>query len=247
MDLALRNLVPLILVLGRVSGFMATLPVFGSKSAPLRVRAGLTLILAVVFTMLLPPVRVTDQWLPVALVLVREMLTGLALGVAVAVAFAAVRQAGEIIRMQMGLAEAEIIDPTTGDETQPLGMLLETGFLLLFVTAGGHRLLLDLMARSYAAFPLGAPASVETMARVVLEAGTTMLVFGLKLAAPMLVGFLLLAVALAVLARALPEMNVLMASLPLRVGLGFFLAAALVPALEAFTRDLGLWLSRLAA
>jgi flagellar biosynthetic protein FliR len=101
--------------------------------------------------------------------------------------------------------------------------------------------------RSYDVFPIGQPPATAMMADSVLESGALMLVFGLKLAAPVLAGFLLLAVVLAVLARALPEMNILLASLPLRVGLGFFLAAAMVPSLGGFTEQFGEWISRFMA
>jgi flagellar biosynthetic protein FliR len=186
----------------------------------------------------------SDSWIANGLLLAREMLTGLALGLAVALVFASIRQTGEIIRIQMGLAEAEIIDPLSGEEPQPLGMLLEMAVLVLFLISGGDLLLLKMIERSYHVFPIGHPASAAVMAEVVLEAGTVMLVFGLQLAAPMLGAFLLLAVLLAVIARAMPEMNVLMESLPLRVGLGLLMAAAMVPLLNGFTQDLGDWLSR---
>jgi flagellar biosynthetic protein FliR len=246
MDALMLRIVPFVLILGRMSAFFAVLPVYGSKGLPMRVRAGLALVLSMVFASVMPtPTDVlSDSWLANGLMLAREMLTGLALGMAVSLVFAAIRQTGEIIRIQMGLAEAEIIDPLSGEEPQPLGMLLEMAVLVLFLISGGDLLLLKMIERSYHVFPIGHPASAAVMAEAVLEAGTVMLVFGLKLAAPMLAAFLMLAVVLAVMARALPEMNVLMESLPLRVGLGLFMAAAMVPLLNAFTRDLGDWLGR---
>jgi flagellar biosynthetic protein FliR len=123
-------------------------------------------------------------------------------------------------------------------------MLFEMAVLVMFLVSGGDLLLLKMVQRSYEVFPIGHPASAAVMAQAVLDAGTVMLVFGLKLAAPLMGAFLLLAVLLAVIARAMPEMNVLMESLPLRVGLGFIMAAAMVPLLNAFTQDLGEWLSR---
>jgi len=246
MDALTLRIVPFVLILGRISAFFAVLPVYGAKGLPMRVRAGLALVLSMVFASVMPaPTDVlSDSWLANGLVLVREMLTGLALGMAVSLVFAAIRQTGEIMRIQMGLAEAEIIDPLTGEEPQPLGMLLEMAVLVLFLLSGGDLLLLKMIERSYEAFPIGHPASASVMAQAVLDAGTIMLVFGLQLAAPMLAAFMMLAVLLAVIARALPEMNVLMESLPLRVGLGLFMAAAMVPLLNTFTQDLGDWLNR---
>jgi flagellar biosynthetic protein FliR len=246
MDALTLRIVPFVLILGRISAFFAVLPVYGAKGLPVRVRAGLALVLSMVFASVMPtPTDVlSDSWLANGLVLVREMLTGLALGLAVSLVFAAIRVTGEIIHIQMGTGEAEIIDPLTGEQPQSLGMLFEMAVLVLFLISGGDRLLLATIERSYQVFPIGHPASAAVMAQAVLDAGTTMLVFGLKLAAPMMAAFMMLAVLLAVIARALPEMNVLMESLPLRVGLGLFMAAAMVPLLNTFTQDLGDWLSR---
>ena len=246
MDALTLRIVPFVLILGRMSAFFLVLPVYGAKGLPMRVRAGLAIVLTAVFAAVLPtPANViSESWLGNGLLLAREMLTGLALGLCVALVFAAIRQTGEIIRIQMGLAEAEIIDPLTGEEPQPLGMLLEMAVLVLFLISGGDLLMLKMIQRSYDVFPIGQPPSAAVMAQAVLDSGTVMLVFGLKLAAPLMGAFLLLAVLLAVIARAMPEMNVLMESLPLRVGLGLFMAAALVPLLNAFTQDLGDWLSR---
>lgn len=244
MDAINPHLLPLVLILARVAAFMGVLPVFGSRGIPTRVKAGLALVMAVATGMIVPPPAVLPtHWLEASLMLVREMLCGLAFGVSVAIVFAAVHQAGEIIRIQMGMAEAETFDPLTGDETQAMGVLLDMTFLLLFLSAGGHHLLLQLILRSYDAFPIGQTPSAAVMAESLIQSGTLVLVFGLKLAAPLMAAFLLLTVVLGVLARAMPEMNVLMASFPLRVGLGFFIAATFLPSLSGFTRELGDWLN----
>jgi len=234
-----------VLVLARVSGFMAVLPIFGSRSVPLRLRVGIALAVSLIMASVIPPAPVAGaDWVVTALVLVQEILTGLGLGLAVAIVFSAVRQAGLVAGQQMGMSMAQIIDPMTGEEADPLAVLLEMCFSVVFLAAGGHHLLLRLMVSSYAAFPMGEPPAAGVMAQAIVEAGVLMLTFALQLAAPLLAAFLVLAVVLAILARILPEMNILFESLPLRVGLGLFMAAAIVPLLGGFTRLFGEWLSQ---
>ncbi len=242
-----RMVVPLVLVLARVSGFVASMPVFGWRSVPVRVKAGLALVLTILFASVVPvraDVVAGTAWPAVALMVVREALTGVGMGVAVAVVYAAVRQAGMIIKRQMGLAVAREIDPVTGEQSQPVGLLMEMCFTVFFLATGGHRLLLRLVARSWAVFPVGQWPEAGAAAEAVLDAGLAMLTFGLRLAAPMVAAFLVLAVALAILARILPEMNILIASLPLRIGLGLFMAAAILPSIRTFTAEVGDWLNR---
>jgi len=238
--------VPFMLVLARVSGLFAVLPIFGWQSAPVRVRAGLALVVSIVFASVLPAgaSAADGHWLAVGLLLVREVVTGVALGLAVALVFGTVRQSGLIIKRQMGLAVAQEIDPMSGERTEPVGLLMEMCFAVLFLAAGGHRLMLRMVARSYEVFPIGRAPTPGVMAEAILDASVVMLTFALKLAAPMVGAFLVLAVVLAILARILPEMNILLASLPLRVGLGLFIAAAIMPSLNAFTTELGDWLNR---
>jgi flagellar biosynthetic protein FliR len=83
---------------------------------------------------------------------------------------------------------------------------------------------------------------MAALAEGILQAGSTMLLLALKLAGPVLAGFLLLSLVLGVLARVLPQMNVLTESFPLRVALGLLLASMTLPSLERFGMELGGWL-----
>jgi len=248
-DALARMVVPVVLILARVSGFLAALPIFGWRSAPARIKVGMALVLTLVFASVVPvEARLAESSLPAALVLVvREALTGVGLGLAVALVFASVRQAGMIIKRQMGLAVAREVNPMTGEQSQPVGLLMEMCFTVFFLATGGHRLMLRLMARSWEVFPVGRWPEMADATEAVLDAGLAMLLFALRLAAPMLAAFLVLAVGLAILARILPEMNILIASLPLRIGLGLFMAAAILPSMEGFTSELGDWINGILA
>jgi len=237
---------PFLVLLGRVSAFLAVLPIFGWRALPGPMKVMLALLLTVFVAMLTPPAPIVQQPLgawAVCLLVVGETLCGLALGLAVRLVFAAVEVGGRIAGRQMGLALAGTYDPATGEQSQPLATYLEILFVLFFLVVSGHHLLLRLVFGSYEVFPVGSIPSLGQMAEALVVAGSAMLLFGLKLAAPVLAAFLCLSVLLAILARVLPELNVLFLSLPLRVGLGLFMAAAIVPALDSLTDDLARWLS----
>jgi len=236
---------PFFLLLGRTSAFLLVLPVFGWRALPVRVRAALAVLMTLFFAMVIPPPARTlsANGLGVAILLVREILCGLALGLAARLVFTAAQQAGRIAGRQMGFALASIIDPVSGEQGQPIGTLFEVTFTIFFLAAGGHHLLIRMIGGSYEAFPLASVPSMAALSEGVLRAGSQMLLFALKLVAPLLAAFLILSVILAVLARVLPEMNVLLASLPLRVGVGFLLAAAIMPTLNGFATELARWMN----
>jgi len=246
MDVWIDTLLPFTLLLGRVSGFMASAPAFAWKPIPVRMRAALILSVTIFFAMTmpvdLPPTGI--HWMRASLLLAQEILVGAALGLMARLAYLGVQQGGRIIGRQMGLLMAKVIDPTTGERSQPVGILFDLSFLLLFLAAGGYRLLMTVLARSYIFLPAGATPQVGLLTEGIVEAGSIMLLFALRMAAPILAAFLVLGVMLAILARVLPEMNLLVASLPLRVGLGLIMAVAILPMLDSFTADLADWISR---
>jgi len=240
-------LLPFALIFARTTAFLFALPLFSSRSVPAMLKAGFGVMLTVFFARSLPAPASAGGPVPALLAIVllaRELLCGLAIGLAARLIFIAIQQGGVLIGRQMGFAMASIIDPSTGRQTQPFGMYLDVVFTLLFFAAGGHHLLLRLIGRSYEVLPVAGGVDFGALAAGVVAAGSAMLMFALKLAAPVLAGFLILAVVLGVLARVLPEMNILLTSLPLRVAVGLILAAAMVPLLRSFVDEVGQWLGR---
>jgi len=249
MDEWIAILLPFALLLARVSGFLAVAPVFGANSIPVRMRVALLLAMTIFFAYAIPPqpAAAGTHWMVAMILIITESLCGLTLGFAARLVYLGVQQGGLIAGRQMGLMMARVIDPTTGERNQPVGVLFQLSFLLLFVIAGGHHLLLRVLARSYVAFPVGATPDVGAVTEGIVSAGSAMLLLGLRLAGPVLAAFMILGVLLAVLARVLPEMNLLVASLPLRVGLGLLMAAAILPLLDSFTFEVADWIKRFLA
>ncbi len=249
MDLWTHNILPTVLLIARITAFFGVLPIFGWSPLPMIVRAGIALWVSLfyAFTMSLPPVTGETGYFALGLVIGQEIIIGLGLGLAANLVYLAVQQGGKIISQEMGLTDASVIDPTSGEETEALSMFFEVTFMVLFLTAGGHHMLMMLIGRSYDVFPLAQAPDISRLAEAVLTTCGQMLVFALKLSAPLLAAFLILTVALAVVSKALPETNVLFLSFPLRIGLGLLIAAALMPSLSAFTDELQRWLGEFLA
>jgi len=247
MELVIEKLLGFVMVLARISAFFLVLPVFGWKSIPMRVKVATTVLLAIFFsTITLFPIDSRGvSMLGAILLIANEATYGLALGLTVAFVFAAVKFSGRIIERQMGLAMAQILDPLTGERSQPLGMLLEMMFIVLFLSANGHHLFLLIISRSYETFPAGSIPTIPLLAGGIVKSSSTLLVAGLRLAAPILGAFLLLMVSLAILARVAPEMNILFISLPMRVGLGLLMTAAFLPFINGFVNEFAGWMSKL--
>lgn len=247
MDQAYERILGFLLVVSRVSAFLLVMPVFSWKSIPLRVKIPMMVLLSIFFTFLTPfPVSAEGAGLLEAgLMISSEALYGLAFGLMSVLLFTSVKLGGRMIGRQMGLARAKILDPLTGDRSQPLSSLLEVIFIIIFLSADGHHLLMMMISRSYDAFPLGSTPDIAGLTNGVVAAGAIMFKSALRLAAPMLAAFLMLMVVLAVLARMVPQMNILFISLPLRVGLGLLMAMAFLPLMSKFVSEFADWMGKI--
>jgi len=246
MDFMIEKLLGFVLVVTRLSAFFLILPVFGWKSIPIRIKTAVTVLTGIFFSTITPlpfdahEVHALDAMLLIA----NEALYGLALGLTATLVFSAVKLSGRIIERQMGFAMAQVMDPLTGERAQPLSSLLEMIFIILFLSANGHHLLLLIIARSYESFPLGSTPAISLLAGGVVKAGSVMLIAGLQMAAPLLAAFLLLMVVLGVLARIVPEMNIFFISLPLRVGLGLLMVTMFLPFVSKFVSEFSNWMGK---
>lgn len=247
MELMITKLFGFMLVLTRLSAFFMIVPVFSWKTIPVRIKVALVFLLSIFFSSIIPfSINSAEiSSLEAILLMSSEAIYGLALGVIVVLLFSAVKLSGRIIERQMGLAMAQTLDPLSGETAQPLSILIEMIFILLFLSANGHHMFLMIISRSYESFPAGSIPTIPLMLSGIVETGSTMLVACLRLAAPMLAAFLLLLVVLAVFARIMPDMNILFISMPFRVGMGLLMAGIFLPFINEFVSEFADWMGKL--
>ena len=247
MELMIEKLLGFVMVLTRISAFFLVLPVFGWKSIPIRFKVAATVLIAIFFSLITNFAGSSKHIssLEAILLISNEAIYGLALGLIAAILFSVIKMTGRIIERQMGMAMAETLDPLTGEKGQPLSNLMEMVFVILFLSANVHHLFLLAIWRSYETFPAGSTPSIAVLVEGIIKAGSAMLATGLMLSAPILGTFLLLMVALAILARIVPEMNILFISLPLRVGLGLLMAGIFFPFINGFISEFADWMGKL--
>jgi flagellar biosynthetic protein FliR len=247
MELLAGKMLGFILVLTRIGAFFASSPVFSWEAIPLKVKLALAILSSIFFSNLMScPVSSEDvSLLSIGLMMANEAIYGLCLGFIATMLFGTVKLSARIIERQMGLSMAQILDPLSGESGQPVGMLMEMIFILLFLSANGHHVLLLTISKSYESFPIGTVPDISRLVEGIIAALSTMLVLGLKMSAPILASFLLLMVILAILARIAPEMNILFLSLPVRVGLGLLMVGIFLPFVNNFIKEFAQWMDKL--
>lgn len=229
------------LVFARIGSAFAVLPGFAEASVPARVRlllaAAITLVVAPVVAGALPPLPAEPARL--ALLTGMECATGLFLGLIARMMLAAAHVAGMIIGYQTSLANAFAFDPATHQQGVITAAWMSLLALVMLFAADLHHVLLRVLAESYEVFPAGRivdPAEFADAASQLVSRGFSL---GLRMAMPFLVYAVVLFVALGLMQRLMPQMQVFFVAMPLQVTLGLVLLAMTTGlAMTVFVEDL---------
>jgi flagellar biosynthesis protein FliR len=241
--LAPANWPTFVYVTGRLTGLMLVGPLWSLAMVPRQIRGAIVVLLAVMLLPTTPRVAMPEEALQIPVPLAMEILIGVAIGLTAAVIVQGVAYAGEVIAIQMGLALGPAISGMVDLEVSGVGQIKGLLALLIYVSIGGHMMLLQGLAQSLQTVPPGTPLLLD-------GGGDAIMLFGslfstaLQAASPVMAALLLTNAALAILNRAVPQMNAMMVALPLTIGVGLIMVGAALPFLA---NNIGGWLSSLPA
>ncbi|CAN7162673.1 flagellar biosynthetic protein FliR [Pseudoduganella sp. LjRoot289] len=216
--------------LTRILGLISAAPVFGNRSVPTTVKMALGVLLAMIIAPTVPAIPAADPMSYAGLlILAQEMLIGLAMGFTIRVVFAAVEMAGEISSLTMGLGFATFFDPNTQGRSSAISQFLALIATLAFLSVNGHLVLLSALAESFSTLPVsGLPVSGGGFKHVA-DWGARIFSAGMQLALPIVAALLITNVALGILTRAAPQLNLFGIGFPITLGIGFLVIVMTLP------------------
>jgi flagellar biosynthetic protein FliR len=232
----------LVLVSARLVGLMLAAPLWSMAGVPKSGRGALV----IVFTLIVLP-TVEERPLPtetlgLVLPLAGELALGLAIGLIGAVFMAGIGLAGEVAALQMGLNLGPALSPMADATVTGVGEIKNMLAMCLYLTLGGHLVLLAGVAASFQAIPPGGAVDLGGGGRAVGVLAGTVFSVAIRAAAPIMVALLLANVGLAILSRAVPQLNAMAVAFPITIGLGLLMVGAALPFTGAF---IGQWAGRL--
>jgi flagellar biosynthetic protein FliR len=224
---------PLLWPFLRALALLSALPVLGTRSVPVRVRVGLAgLIALAVGGVLPPPPAVALDSALAAMLAAQQVVVGLALGFAVRIVFAAVELAGELVGLQMGLNFAGFFDPVTASQSTTAARFFGTTVAWLFVVVNGHLLVIASLVDSFTAFPVG-PEPLAFLHRALPHQwGAEIFGTGLWIALPLVALLLFVNLALGMVARVAPQVNVFAVGFPITLSVGLIGLLLTLPSLQ---------------
>jgi flagellar biosynthesis protein FliR len=229
-----------LLCLVRLSCFFLTAPIFSYRNMPSQYKIGLSCILAYLATVTLNDTTLVINGAFLLLVL-KEALVGLSMGFVAGLFFYAVQMAGTFIDLQMGLSMASVINPESGMQTALTGQLLYVFMMLFLFTVDAHHMLINGVLDSFQAIPLNQlslGAAPGDLAHYITQVFLSSFAAALQMALPIVGSLFLVDVAVGIVARTVPQLNVFVVGLPLKIGVGFLLLLIVIPLYITFFRYL---------
>ena len=217
----------------RILAVFSVAPVFSSKAFPLRAKIGLAFLISLAVQASLPEaplIGVNDK--DAAGVVIQQVLVGVSIGFAVRLIFASMELAGEVVGFQMGLNFAAFFDPTINSQSSAMGRFFSQLSLLLFIVTNAHLLVIGAFVSSFRAFPVGQPLILALSQMQLYQLGADIFSSAFWIALPV-VGMLLFAnLALGIISRVAPQMNIFAVGFPITLSIGILGVALTLPLLE---------------
>lgn len=229
-----------LLPMTRISACLLTAPVFSALSVNPTQRIAIGLML----TLVIYPLHdwpIIDVMSGRGLVLLAEQIViGVIMGITLQLAFAAVTAAGEFISMSMGLGFALMADPNSGVQTPVISQFLVLLMTLIFISTGGHLILIEMLLESFRLLPIEDPAISKEIIWSLLSWSIIVFTGAIMIALPAMIILLLINSAMGVVTRAAPSLNIFAVGFPMTLLLGIVVILILLPGFVANMQ--GLWL-----
>ena len=222
----------------RVFALILAEPVLGNRAVPIAAKIGFALFVTLLLAPVLPPVPAVEPASAAGvLIAVQQLVIGLAMGFALRIALTAAETAGQLAGLQMGLGFAVFFDPQSSGQTAVMGQFFGLFAILVFLSINGHAVVLGVLADSFRALPVAQAPLEELGWKRLVEWGGTIFSAGLLISLPVVAALLIANVAVGIMTRAAPQLNLFAVGFPITLVTGFialYLAAPYVgPALAA--------------
>lgn len=220
-----------LLVFVRMTGLFVIAPIFGRRNIPTYFKIGFSFFIALILvnTTAVQTVQYDGSILLYALIAAKEFIVGLSIGFVSYMVFTAIYVAGEIIDMQMGFGIVNVIDPISNIQVPITSNFYFILSMLLLFSVNGHLVIIKALFDSFSTLPLGASVFDASLTDGLLKLFNTVFLTGFKIAAPVVAAILVTDVALGTISRMVPQLNIFVIGMPLKIFMGLFIILVTIP------------------
>jgi flagellar biosynthetic protein FliR len=225
-----------LLAFARIGAAIVPMPVFGASGVPSQTKIALALLLSLIVLPLteVPAQPVSTNLLVFASLVGSEVLVGLAVGIAVMLVFHGLEMGAQLVGVQMGFAIGEVFDPLTGGRIATVEQFYRIVATLVFFAVNGHYLVIQALLQTFEVVPAGSADLTLIAGDRVIPFFASLFVVALRISLPVIGALILTDLALALVGRTVPQMNVLVVGFPIKIGVGLLVLTASMPLMVAF-------------
>ena len=223
------ELITFILVFARIASFMVTAPGFSLKQAPTMLKIGLSFFTSLIVFASLPEMAAAGNLVIFTFLVIKEVLVGIALGFVVQLIFSAVEMAGQFIDFQVGFSMGSVYDPSVGIQASNYGRMYYWMALALFFLSDMHHIVLTNLLNSFEMVPLTESTLEGTTIDGMVWLFVKMFEVSFMLAAPVVLVAFITDCVLGIVSRSVPQINVLMLGMPMKILISFFFLLLFLP------------------
>jgi flagellar biosynthesis protein FliR len=225
-----------LLVLARVSAGLVAMPIFGAKGVPPQAKIGLALLLSLIVMPLNahPGSHIPTNLLAFTSAVGSEALIGVCIGILIGLVVQALQMGASLVGVQIGFGMGQLLDPLTGGQTETISQFYGLLVTLVFFAVNGHHLAIIGLVKTFEVVPAGAADMSLLAGDRFAPFVASLFEFAVRVSLPVMGALLLTDLGLGLIARTIPQMNVLVEGFPVKVTIGLMVMAASMPLLTAF-------------
>ena len=216
----------------RIAAFIGAAAIFGGRLLPMRIKLIFVLSLTIVIAPVLPPPPAIEMFSFMGFIVVlQQVLIGIAMGFALQLVFSAFILGGQIIALTMGLGFASLNDPASGVIVPTVSQIYSIFVTLVFFAINGHLVMIEVIADSFYSLPISATGlSVDSIWSIV-KWGTYMFSGAVLMALPVMASMLVVNLGFGVMTRASPQLNIFAIGFPVIMTMGFIVIMISMPSI----------------
>ena len=220
--------VGVLLALIRFSTFIFLIPLLNMKNIPAMAKVGLAGLLAIMVFPDAPSISPDDlsQWF---LLILQELAIGLVLAFITSLVFAVIYFDGQLIDVPMGFGMVSVFDPASGTQVPIFSQFFHLLGSLVFFAIDGHLWLFRGLTDSYRLLPAGSFFDGQLLHETIQATAVQLFAIGLKIALPVIGTILLVDVALGIVTRTVPQINVFVLGYPIKIFVGMVILVFVIP------------------
>lgn len=229
-DVFINQFIVFLLVFVRMTSLFIISPVFGRQNMPSYLKIGLAVFSTFIIAPLLVNVSISyTNFIDFSIIIFKELLVGIIIGYVSFVLFSAMFVAGQIIDAQIGFGMVNVLDPQSNIQVPLIGNFLYIFAILVFLLVDGHHVLFSALVKSYNIVPINSFFFTKNLINNIIGIFAETFMIALKIGIPIIGAVLISEAALGILSRTIPQMNVFIVGMPMKIGLGLLTLLLILP------------------